>query len=81
MPAGDNSPFRRVTETPLECHGVYHAAEAVTDTVPGQIDIHVPLQRLAFEPVENIHRGLIESERHLERKVPIDLENGAHVRH
>jgi hypothetical protein len=79
MPAGDNSPFRRMTEAVFECDGIHHRAKAVTDRVFRQIDVHIPLERGPFEPVENVHGCLIEGQRHLEWKVSIDLEDGVHT--
>lgn len=77
--ARDRPSFRRIAEPPLERHGIRHGAEAVADRVGRQVDVHVPLERLAFEPVEDIHGGLVERQRHLEREVTVDLLHRAHA--
>lgn len=80
MAAGDSSPFRRRSETLLERRGVRDGAEAVPHRVRGKVDVHVPLERTAFEPIERLHRGFVEGHLHLEWKVPVDLEDYAHAR-
>lgn len=79
MPAEDSSPFRRMPETLLERRSVREGAKAVPHRVRGQIDVHVPRERAGFEPVEHLHRGLIEGQRHLEGKVAVDFEDHAHI--
>lgn len=78
-PPDSRPPFRRIAKPPLERHRVRHGAEAVADRVGRQVDIHVPLERLAFEPVEDIHGGFVERQRHLEREVTVDLQDRAHA--
>jgi hypothetical protein len=78
MPAGDSSPFRRICEPLLESRRVGHGTKAITDAVRRQIDVHVPFERRVIEPFENLHRGFIERQSHLERKVSIDFEKHAH---
>ena len=65
MLAGDSSSFRRMTEAPLERRGVCGGPEAVPHGICGKIDVHVPLERTTFEPIENLHGRLIERERYL----------------
>jgi hypothetical protein len=50
----------------------------VPDRAFRQIDVHVPLEFTAFEPVQYVHRVLIEGQWHLIRKVSVDFENDAH---
>jgi hypothetical protein len=76
--AGDSSPFRRMSEPLCEGRGVLQCAKAIPDRVFGQVDVHVPRKSALFEPIKNVHSGVVERQRHLLWKVPVDLENWAH---
>lgn len=78
MPAGDSSPLWRISEPSLECRGVVQSSKAIPDRVFRQIDVHVPLEFAAFEPIQYVHRVLIEWQRDLIRKVSVDFEDDAH---
>jgi hypothetical protein len=80
MAAGDSSPFHRRSETLLERRGVCDSAEAVPHCVRGEVDVHVPFEWTAFEPIEHLHCGFVEGHLHLEWKVPVDLEDYDHAR-
>lgn len=79
MAAGQSAPLRRISEPPLECRGVLQSAKAIPDRVFRQIDVHVPLEVAAFEPVQNVHGRFVEGQRDLVGKVPVDLEDDGHV--
>ena len=78
MAADDSSPFRRMLETPLKRRDIRQGSKAVPHAIRGKIDVHVPLEGRAFEPIKDFHGRLIERQRHLERKIPVDLEDYAH---
>ncbi len=79
MAAGDSSPFRRMSEPLRKGRSVRQRAKAIPHRIRGQIDVHVPLKAGLFEPFENVHGRFVERQRHLIWKIPIDLENHAHV--
>ena len=78
MPAGDSSPLRRISEPSLECCGVVQSSKTIPDRVFRQINVHIPLEFAAFEPIQYVHRVLAEGQRDLIRKVPVDFEDDAH---
>ena len=77
MANGDSSTFRRMLETPLKRRRVRLSPKAIAHAIRGKVDVHVPLERRAFEPIEDFHGRLVEGQRHLERKIPVDRENYA----
>ena len=78
MPAGDGSPLRRISEPSLECRGVVQGAKAISHRVFRRINVHVPLEFSTVEPIQYVHRVLIEGQRDLIRKVSVDFEDEPH---
>lgn len=78
MAAGDSSPFRRMPESLSERRCVLKRPKAVSDAVGRQIDVHVPFKWAPLEPIEDIHSGIVEGQRHLVRKVSIDFQGQVH---
>ena len=37
-----------------------------------QIDVHIPLERAVFEPVQDVYRGFVEGQSDLVRKANFD---------
>jgi hypothetical protein len=79
MLAAGGAPLQTACELLLERHRIGGIAEAITDAVFRQIDIHVPFERRLIEPFENFHCRFVERQRDLERKVSIDLEQHTHT--
>jgi len=78
MPAGDSSPLRRISEPSLECRGVVQSSKAIPEGLLREIDVHIPFEIAPLEPVQYVHGGVVEGQRDLIRKVPVDFEDDAH---